>query len=598
MSSRLRMPMRTAVLLGLTALIAGLAGPTGAASAGFKTDQAPMLNPVIPRAWVDPIITVGDEIGDYQFESIPDGISIRKSKGDVEIYVNHETSTVPFPYFNDPNAVPPTSPTQANSQNDFNNAELSRLVLNPKDASIANASMVIGSDQGFQRFCSNFLATKEHGFERDLLLTNEEAVDWVNKNGPSFWPATEGASTARQSGAAVAYDPASGEARPIWGMGRLNHENSLAMPGYKKPVVITGDDTFVNSPAQSQMYMYIANDANSVWNDTGDLYAFVSDGTQQQYSDFSPLVPAGSASTTGHFIKIPKFIATGKDPATGDDLMSARAEQLLGVAAGTYTPPTDGSFSRPPGKTTGASVDGPQWVLERWSQLNGAFRFIRLEDMAYDKRPGMSNVVYVIDSGRGTAGTPAAGVSTNGRVWKMVLDPNDPTKVTSLSILIEGDDSAVKTPSEIHQPDNIESTQKGLYITEDPGSSQQFNYSEAQLADGRRTEARIWQYRFDGTMRVAFKIDQSADEGPTDVDPVPNPIPSGGSARGNLGAWEASGIVDVSDQFGPGTFLVTVQAHTLFVETKPGLDVTGDSNPDILDKREGGQLLLIHVPNG
>ena len=588
MSSRLR-PARIAGLLGLIALVSGVAGQAGAASPGFQTAQAPMLAPVIPRAWVDPIITTGETIGPYRFEAIPDGIAVRRDRGDVEAYVNQETSTVPFPYANDPNATPPTAPTQANSQNDFHNAEVSRLVLDTKDASITDAAMVVTTEQGFQRFCSNFLAGKAHGFDRELLLTNEEAVDWVNRTGPSFWPATEGASSARQSGAVVAFDPATGEARPIWGMGRHNHENSLAVPGYKKPVVVSGDDTFVNNPSQSQLYMYIAADADGVWDDTGDLWAFVSDGAQQRYEDFEPAVP-GSESTSGHFVKVPKFVATGKDPDTGDDLVSTRAEELLGVPAGTYAPPTDGTFSRPPGKTTGPSVDGPQWVLERWSQLNGVFRFVRLEDMAYDKRQGMSNVLYVVDSGRGSAGGPAAGTSTNGRVWKMVLDTADPTKVTSLSVLIEGDDSVVKTPGEIHQPDNIESTPNGLYITEDPGSSQQFNFTPEQIADGRRTEARIWQYRLsDGAMAVAFKVDQSADEGPTDVDPA---------TRGNVGAWEASGIVDVSDWFGPGMFLVTVQAHTLFVETAPGLDVTGDGTPDILNKREGGQLLLVHVPGG
>jgi hypothetical protein len=588
MSSPLR-PVRIAGLVGLIALVTGLAGPAGAASPGFQTAQAPMLDPVIPRAWVDPIITTGETIGDYRFEAIPDGIAVRRDRGDVEAYVNHETSTVPFPYSNDPNASPPTTPTLANSQNDFQNAEVSRLVLDTKDASITDAAMVISSDQGFQRFCSNFLAGKAHGFDRELLLTNEEAVDWVNRTGPSFWPADEGDPSARQSGAVVALDPDTGEARPIWGMGRHNHENSVAVPGYKKPVVLSGDDTFVNNPSQSQLHMYMADDADGVWDDTGDLWAFVSDGPQQRYEDFSPLVAPGSVSTSGHFIKVPKFIATGRDPDTGADLVSTRAEELLGVAAGTYAPPTDGSFSRPPGKSTGQSVDGPQWVLERWSQLNGVFRFIRLEDIAYDKRRGMSNVLYVVDSGRGSSGGPAAGTSTNGRVWKMVLDKADPTTVTSLSILIEGDDNVVKTPGEIHQPDNIESTRNGLYLTEDPGSSQQFNFTD-QLNDPRRTAARIWQYRLsDGAMTVAFTVDQSADEGPTDVDTA---------GRGNTGAWEASGIVDVSDWFGPGMFLVTVQAHTLFVETAPGLDVTGDGNPDILNKREGGQLLLVHIPGG
>lgn len=59
-----------------------------------------------------------------------------------------------------------------------------------------------------------------------------------------------------------------------------------------------------------------------------------------------------------------------------------------------------------------------------------------------NKRPG--NVVYLVDSGRRLAGAPGPAVSSNGRVWKMALDQDDPTQVTSLSILINGDDRAVK----------------------------------------------------------------------------------------------------------------------------------------------------------
>ena len=202
----------------------------------------------------------------------------------------------------------------------------------------------------------------------------------------------------------------------------------------------------------------------------------------------------------------------------------------------------------------------------------------------------MSNVVYVIDSGRGTTGPIAEGKSTNGRVWKMVLHPSNPRVVTALSILIEGDDRPVKTIGEIHQPDNIESTVNGLYITEDPGSSQQFNFTPEQLADPNRTEARLWQYRFDtSTPTVALKVDQSADEGPTDVDLA---------SKGNLGAWESSGVVDASAAFGPGAFLVTVQAHTLWIAKASGDDNVAPTGPDFTFKKEGGQLLLVRIPNG
>jgi hypothetical protein len=567
-------------LFGTALMLAGTVQGAAGVSPPFDTRKEAMLVPITPRGWVDPLVTVGDMIGTYQFDALPDGISVRAgAPGTVQAFINHETSMVPFPYT--------VGATGEANQNDFSNAKVSKLTINRTSAKITAASAVIRSSRNFQRFCSNFLAGSTQGFSRQLLLTNEEAVDWVNRSGQA-WPATEGSPSARQAGVVVAYDPATGVSRPIWGMGRLNHENALPVPGYGKPVVLTGDDTFVNSPAQSQLYSYIARSASALWSDTGRLWAFVSnDPTKQGYEDF----PRGStASIAGHFILVPKIIATGRN-ADGSDLMGAQAAAALGVPASDYAVPTDGSFSRPPGATTGPSVDGPQWVLERWSQLHHVFKFIRLEDMAYDKRVGQGNVVYIVDSGRGSAGAVADGKSTNGRIWRMILSKTDPTKVTSLRILIEGDDNEVKTRSEIHQPDNIESTPNGLLITEDPGGSQQFGFTDATgLNDSRRTEARIWQYRFvNRSLRVVARVDQSADEGPTDVD---------AAGRGNLGAWEASGIIDVSRWFGAGNFLVTVQAHTLWVAKDTPTDGVGHEGQPFTYKREGGQVLLLHIPGG
>ena len=149
----------------------------------------------------------------------------------------------------------------------------------------------------------------------------------------------------------------------------------------------------------------------------------------------------------------------------------------------------------------------------------------------------------------------------------MVLDPVEPKKVvTSLSILIEGDDKAVKTVDEIHQPDNIESTVNGSTSrrTRVRASSSTSRRSSSPIRS--RTEARLWQYRFDtGVATVAAKVDQSADETTPDVDPS--------ASQGNLGAWESSGVVDASAAFGPGAFLVNVQAHTLLGRFKaPGDD--------------------------
>jgi hypothetical protein len=166
----------------------------------------------------------------------------------------------------------------------------------------------------------------------------------------------------------------------------------------------------------------------------------------------------------------------------------------------------------------------------------------------------------------------------------MVFDPNDPTEVTSLSILVEGDDNPVKTIGEIHQPDNLESTPNGLLVTEDPGSSQQFPVNST---DPNATTARLMWVPFGGSPQAVVRVDQSADGGPTDVD---------GRAPGNWGAWETSGIVDASEAFGPGAFLIDVQAATLWVERAPGDDNNGDGNPDFTYKRAGGQLLLLRIP--
>lgn len=575
---------RRALVPILAVLVAGMtAAPVAAArpEVNFITDEDAMMWNLAGGS-VEAILTVGDELGSFMFDAIPDGISVRgRGTNAVQVFINHETSTVPFPY---------STSSPGGNLNDFTDSQVSRLHINRSTHKVTDARYIIDDGDDVHRLCSNFLAGEAHGFDRPILLTNEEGIDWVNRAGLQ-WPATEDDPYARQIGAVIARDLSNGTDRIIWGMGRHNHENSLPLKGYGHPVVLSGDDSFVTSPNQSQVYSYIADSRADLWNDEGELWAFVSDDLA--YDDYYDFPVSSTHSVSGHFIMVPKEIATGRN-LDGSDMM---AEDVPAGLGGPYPePPSDGGWQRPPGATSGAGVDGPQWVLEHWSDLNNVFSFVRVEDMAYDKRQGMRNVVYIVDSGRGRGPADSIGVnsdgvaapfkSTNGRVWKMVFDKNDPTVVTSLSILIEGDDSPTKTLTEVRQPDNIETTKKGIYLTEDPGSSQQF--PDGDLAG---KNARVWQYRFiDSVLTPVLEVNQDADEGATDVDT---------SAVGNMGAWEASGIIDVSQWFGPGMFLITVQAHTLFIETAPGPDINDPpTGIDWTYKREGGQLLLVHIPGG
>jgi hypothetical protein len=501
--------------------------------AGFKTSQAAMLDPAVPGAKVTPLITVGETLpgSSYMFESIPDGIALRKGKGwKVEAYVNHETSTVPFPF------TPATPTTQGTGFNDFTNAMLSKLSLSRHGAGVLSGEYVIRSEQNFHRFCSNFLASRKHGFERPLIFTNEEATDLVNRTGVS-WPPGPGA---EQAGVVVAYDVRTGQSRAIYGMGRHNHENSVALERYGHPVVLSGDDTF--TAPSSQLYLYLAANADAVWNDQGTLWAFKSSNAAvNDYGDLS-----GSQSVSGEFIRVPLEVAKGD-----------------------------------------------QTALENWSNANNVFQFIRIEDLAYDRHK--RNVVYFADTGepralpdpatgrlrRGPAGT--IGPWPNGRMFKMVLDRTDPKKVLSLSILIDGDARGAAGAGAldlIHQPDNVETTKDLLLFQEDPGSHNQYPL-------GTGTTARIWAYdlKKGGAPFVVARVNQSADEGPTDKD--------ASTTKGLAGAWESSGIIDASKFFGKGAFLVDIQAPTLAIQE----EVRVEGNNRLTYQREGGQLLLFRLPN-
>ena len=449
------------------------------------------------------------------------------------------------------------------------------LGLNQHSKGALLGSYAIGSNENYQRFCSNYLATKREGFDREIFFTNEEGQDYVNRTGTA-WSQTIAAGTAgaEQIGVVVAYDPQNGKHKTIYGMGRHNHENNVAIPGFDDLVMLSGDDTFFTTPqvgapynqnAFSQLYSYVAPDTDAVWNDTGSLYAFVS-------------TPPGSTTTSTSTRLQPH-----RSPSADTSSRSRRTS--CSPTATTVTYWEEGqrcgasllrlhrdASSAACLRHTGRTSMGARPVGNK--SINGdgqVFRFVRIEDIAYDKRPGMSNVVYLADSGRATAGAAAKGRSTNGRIWKMVLNADDRTKVDSLSILVEGDNNptAVTSPTlalgEIHQPDNVETTANGsLLVQEDPSGNN--NYPPAGAPT---TAARLWKVNPNATTpdqskEAVASVDQSSDEGPTDAEVSPT---------GALGSWESSGVVDASSIWGAGWFLVTVQAHTLWVDVAPGPDV-------------------------
>ncbi len=146
--------------------------------------------------------------------------------------------------------------------------------------------------------------------------------------------------------------------------------------------------------------------------------------------NYYDVLPSSGTVVTGRFIKVPKTIATGRN-RDGTEVKAANF--------GYPQLPANGSWQLDLRSVTPIGLDGPQWVLEYWSDINNVFQFVR----------------------------------------------------------VEGDDNPVKTAAEIHQPDNIETTMTGLLLIEDPGSSQQFTAAE-QLSNLRATTARLWHVPFAG----------------------------------------------------------------------------------------------------
>ena len=510
-------------------LLLAIASPVMAAGdPGFFTSQPAMLTPTDPGSSVKPIISVGDTLPNgYRFEAIPDGIGVLPNgEGTVDAFVNHETSLVPFPL-----AANIATCTSSTCQSDFDNAQVSRIRLHQGSAGVLSGEMAITSSLNYQRFCSSFMADQSVGFSRAILLTNEEATDFVSPPPLQAWPADP--NNQRQAGLVVALDARNGKTYEIPGMGRMNHENTVIVPGgWDQVVAVTGDDTF--SAPSSQFYMYAADSENDLLADQGALYAFVSD--DPAVNDYGDITTGMNVS--GNFIPVPRDIALGD-----------------------------------------------QTPLENWSNANNVFQFIRVEDIDYDKiNP---RIVYFADTGepravadpvtgrlrRAASGTQ--GPYPNGRIFKLVFNANDPTMVDSLSILINGDAGGYNNFNALHNPDNVSASANSLMITEDPGSHNNYNVG----TPGAPT-ARVWRYDFaTGSLSVAAAVDQSADP----------------AAR--LGSWEAAGVIDVSSVFGPGTWLINVQAHSLYVETETRIVTlpNGTSGP-VLFKREGGQMLLLTVP--
>lgn len=529
---RARALLAAAVLV--TALPASTMGAQGhphpATAFVALTGAAPAGSSVVP------LINSGDMFDGVKFEGIPDGLGIMpvgNGKHQIDIFVAFEQSHVPFGGFAD-----------------FEDSSVQRARLDLKSGQIVGLQEMLPPSAGFIRFCSANMLGPSQGFSDYTFIVNEESNDVlpVLAGQPYGSDPVWSAQNYRQAGYSVYLDAKTGAYKTIPGAGRVNHENTMVVPGgWSDVIALTGDDTFT-APG-SQLYMYGASSPGAFKQDKGSLWAF-----RVTSKNGTPV--------------------TAADPFNGaNDYLDIAGSDIL---AGTFIPVPD-DIAR------GTAGGFPQTDLENWSNANNVFQFVRIEDIAYD--PDSPRTVYFADTGTTRLKDTGSGrlsrvgatafpyVNTDGRVFKLVLNAADPMVVDSLQILGEGllaQQTSATTFTVLNagvgilQPDNLDVGHNSIMVQEDNGTP-----IAGQLNND------VWQYSLGAD--IWTKV----------------------ASATQTATAETSGIVDASNWLGAGWWVLDVQSHINLELGASGLSYQPLPSGTPLTyqlRRELGQLLLLYLP--
>lgn len=535
---------------------------------------------------VEPIFTVGEEINGYTAPGVLDGLGAFELNDDtVRVLANHELlNNRGYEY-----EVNPDNPFTLTGAR-ISYFDIDKDTREIVDAGLAydtiyDANGTVATDNsflpnidtnpavpgneignGFSRFCSAVLV-EAHQFGRGRGLT-DRIFFTGEEDGGSFNPV---------GGAEWALDPASGEIWAVPAMGRGAWENiteidtrtrshvAFILADDSSPFDADGDGEAEAAP----LFLYLGKkdtspDANFLERNglsDGNLYVWVS-----KTGELTPLDFNTSGKLQGEWVEIensPQLDQASEDGSTGYDEFGYPTQRNL------------------------------------WTQAEavGAFGFSRPEDVAVNPKNGSEIVLastgvdtYAIDpetgDGADTFGTLYT-VKTSFHHKGGELTP----KHASVRIIYDGDADPTRA---LRSPDNLAWADDGLiYVQEDKAENDTLGTEEPLFGDGAANpnEAGIVSVhpRTGEVSRVAqidrnVILDPTTSESPFDTD------------AGVSGAWESSGIIDVSSLFdeAPGSlFLFDVQAHGIEDQT----DVNGNSRINDGDLVEGGQMSFLIAPD-
>jgi secreted PhoX family phosphatase len=540
--------------------------------ADFRSGEQALMQGVeqAGEQWdVVPLVTVGERSRflwwrdinsaelDYRPPGVMDGIAaFRLDQNTVRVLVNHELDAdIGYAY-------------ELDNGSELRGARVSYFDINTASRRIASAGLAYRrvfdrrgeevsdarqinegfGEGGFDSFCSSQgVEAASSDFVDDLYFMGEEADEFGQRPGYGM------------GGQEVVIDVHNTTAYVVPMLGRAAFENVAPVQtgSSDKVALLIGDDR-----QAAPLYLYLGDkDAEPVQGyqppafllrnglGVGRLYAWVADNGDRSPEQFH----GTGASRNGHFVAIKHFDPAFANQPNHDALgfVSLAAQDIRAKAAGAFM------FSRPEDIALNPA-EGSQLVLASTGR-GGLF--------AHDNW----GAVYRIDVDFGDR--LAGDLDTIERI------------PAALTVLYDADDAGggqfKSADFGLRSPDNLDWADDGnIYIQEDRSTV------PAELfGDESSHEASLW--RMDpasGRLTRLLEMNRAA-------------LPRGQEDKreGMIGAWESSGVLDVSrlfaredkDSDSETLLLVSIQAHGL---SGGGLGKGADRYHDLV---EGGQLLLI-----
>jgi hypothetical protein len=321
----------------------------------------------------------------------------------------------------------------------------------------------------------------------------------VIKGTPYYFTGEE-AINAGHDGSSIVMNAETGQWWETAHFGHVNHENVVPVPRLSKFFVATTDDDFrVGQPAY--------------------FFAYIADS-------FEDAISGDPAEGSLYVWKAIDQTQTAFDLDKGETI------------AGEFVPITQ-------------AENANSTTVKAAATAKGAFRFARLEDAATaQQHPGQ---MYFVDTGK------VGEATLRGRMYRMDIDPSDPTKA-SVTLLLDGDRG-----DDMVNPDNIDTSVHSVAIQEDRESAFRAIHGRVLIYDIKT-----------GSLRPVARVNTTP------------PLPPG--------QWESSGIINAQTLLGKGWWLLDVQAHSTFAP-QPGPAPPGVQPTPNTATGEDGQLLAVYIPD-